>query len=327
MNELIQYLPENNCALVMAPPGFGKTYKTLNAIKKFKRKVIFIFPLRALCEEVFIEAKKMEINVCKIKSYQQGCDLVIATSESFNSYSSKCRLANYLIILDEFHLTYNWGESFRFELIRCWEFVATLDNPVILLSATMSKKNLVAVGEELNLNFELSYFINLGNLKLKNIPSKVIFYPSYLKRSLYSRIEFLSHGDGATLIFCKFRNEVAMWEKLLKRKGYKVISCVGGEAQEFMARLSVHKKWDFIIATSVVSHGVNLPIIKRIYFTYKVLEKDQYLQMVGRGGRDGGSFECVGMNSDLVSKKYLLYNFIHIMITSVVVYWKKIVWI
>ncbi len=77
----------------------------------------------------------------------------------------------------------------------------------------------------------------------------------------------------------------------LKSKEKSVLTCVGGESRDFVLQLNQEVQLDFIVATTVVSHGVNLPNIGKVYFTYNVENLDFYLQMLGRGGRSGESFE------------------------------------
>ena len=68
---------------------------------------------------------------------------------------------------------------------------------------------------------------------------------------------------------------------------------------------------DFIIATSVVSHGVNLPSIGRVIFLYRVQNTAHYIQMLGRGGRRGESVQYHVLNFNYFSKSKLMQAFIN----------------
>src|SRR5690606_22468385 len=102
---------------------------------------------------------------------------------------------------------------------------------------------------------------------------------------------FLEEKEASVkLIFCQYRTEVFQWEKELNENGFSCIPCVGGESKYMAKRLQENPRPDFIVATTVLSHGVNLPEIKKIYFTYKVSNIDFWVQMVARGGRKGEDY-------------------------------------
>ena len=59
---------------------------------------------------------------------------------------------------------------------------------------------------------------------------------------------------------------------------------------------SPNVRLDLIVATTAISHGVNLPEIHRIYFAYPFKNRDFWIQMVGRGGRKGECFQVHTMD-------------------------------
>ena len=126
---------------------------------------------------------------------------------------------------------------------------------------------------------------------------------------LLDDIQF-SRCSGVKLVFCPYRNQVKELEEKLKAGGLNVLSCVGGESSEFTQKLLTIKNLDVIVATSVVSHGVNLPAIAKIYFLQKIENSDFYLQMVGRGGRGGEEFELHTLNSNYFPKFELMQAYL-----------------
>ena len=58
--------------LITAPPGWGKTYKTLKMIKNSSRKWLYVSPLRALANEFLITAN--ESAICSISLRYQNLD-------------------------------------------------------------------------------------------------------------------------------------------------------------------------------------------------------------------------------------------------------------
>ena len=318
MKDLIDCLTFEDALIITAPPGWGKTYKLLDGIKNSNRKVLFIFPLRALCDEVEISAQNMSIDVLNIRSNK---DLKVLNSKKFQLVVSTPELLengselfqDYLIVLDEFHLFYYWGDSFRERMLSMYFEFTSFGLPIIFLTATLSNELKLRLEKELEFNYENIHHLNMGNQKLKNLPSNLLFYPRFLKKWLRDDFMF-SKKVGISLVFCQYREEVKQCEKQLKKLGHTVLSCIGGEASDFVNKLNHTENIDFIVATSVVSHGVNLPNISKVYFTFDVKNIDFYLQMVGRGGRAGEKFELHTFNNNYFSKNQLLYGFLCILI-------------
>ena len=316
MIEVLENIQSNDALILTAPPGWGKTYRLLAAIRSLERQVVFIFPLRALCDEVYLSALQKKIRVYNIRNlsdykdlHKAHFDLLLCTPELYRPMVDE----NIIHILDEFHLFYYWGDSFREKMNEIYQEIVCASYPLILLTATLSDTLKKRVESELKLNYQNIYHLNFGNQKLKNLPNRLFYYPP--KLSSYLRDDFMySSHKGASLVFCQYRQQVYSLKKDLERIGYKVLSCVGGEASDFIKELNQTVHFDFIVATSVVSHGVNLPKISKLYFLYNVSNLDFYLQMIGRGGRDGGFFEVHIQNNNYFSKKELLIGFFNVLI-------------
>lgn len=316
MDDLIESLEDETGLIITAPPGWGKTYKLLEALKKTRRKAVFVFPLRALCDEVYLQAVKKNMNVCNIRKQldldilkEDYFDLVLVTPECLNLKVIEQLSHDYVFIFDEFHLFFYWGDSFRTRMQEILIEVFSHSPACLFLSATMNQELLNRSKDLLELNFESIYHVNFGNQKLKNIPNKIYYYPRPCQNWMLDEIE-LNRTQGVKLVFCAYRNQVKALEKKWKERGLNVLSCVGGEAQDFILKLQDVESLDIIVATSVVSHGVNLPRICSLYFLYEVENLDFYLQMVGRGGRDGSHFELHTLNKDYFNKRVVYLSFL-----------------
>lgn len=280
----------NQLNLLIAPPGWGKTYKLLEWIKSSKGQFVFIFPLRALCEEVYLSALKKKISCLCLRNFKdQQCistikpKLLITTPELARSLD----LDDRIILIDEFHLFFYWGESFRESMLEFIEEHLAFAPRVILLSATIGDEILGKTKALFGGVYQQMRVWDFGNQSLKNLPRRIIYH-----RTKHSVVRLLELAEpGTSLVFCQYRSEVQELVSYLRSRGKKVLGCVGGEAYEFSIKLYEEEEWDIIVATTVVSHGVNLPVIKRVYFTYVVENLDFYLQMVGRAGRDGSSYD------------------------------------
>lgn len=312
MVELLENIQNEQAIILTAPPGWGKTYKLLEAISKLSRKVVFVFPLRALCDEVFTSAESFGINSCNCRSTQdfreidwEYITLVTTTPECIDIDFEVSSKVSPVLVLDECHLIYYWGETFREKMFEIYHTLLATGSPLILLSATINEPILEKFKFDLGFNYSDIIHVNIGNRELKNYPHRIYYYPKIFRKHLYTDL-FFAKSSGTKLVFCKYRQEVFELTKELEKRGCSVLSCVGGEAKRFMYKLQKIQALDFIVATNVVSHGVNLPQIAKIYFTYRVDNLDFYLQMIGRGGRDGSDFEIHTLNQDYFDRALLL---------------------
>lgn len=280
----------NDLLILTAPPASGKTYLISNLIEELKQIPLVISPLRALANE------------CLLK---WGASCIVMTPEEW----LKKRPANKVVILDEFHLFFYWGDSFRPSMWEAFYEVVQKADLVILLTATLTPE-MIGFIEDYQCQFNKILWVDHGNQKLKYTPAKYVkaYSPRWMK-------EFILEGDhnkGVNLIFCAYRSEVFYWEKLLKEKGFRVWSCVGGEAALFSLKSQVERPPHFIVATTVLSHGVNLPHISRIFFLYQIANLDFWIQMVARGGRRGESFEVYSLENPHGIKHNQLLNLLAI---------------
>jgi ATP-dependent DNA helicase RecQ len=312
--------------LLTAPVASGKTKLVVEFYRDHQFKVVFVSPLRALANEVFNKLKTAEKNVflaggelpleeCMEKFLQSNKSLFVATMELLSEdFLEACAEQNekIIFILDEFHLFYHWGDSFRPVLHD--RFLAILDtqSPVLGITATMSAELLEKLSDDLKFHHNLWFHINYGNHQLHRPPKKIhCFYQ--LKPQVFSRRmwkELREKDDNEIfLIFCSYRSEVDEFVARSRRMGFKSLGCVGGEVESFLSNLEASEgKIDCIFSTTTLSHGVNLPEIKKVFINYEVGNYDFWLQMIGRGGRRGSNYEIYTCDLFHSDKKQMLKN-------------------
>jgi len=291
----------NDLLLLISPPASGKTYW----IQQFKNSLeneslLVISPLRALADE------------CKEK---WGDSIVVMTPEEWMVKE----VFFSIVIFDEIHLNYYWGNTFRPLMWEVFYALTSEANLVILLTATVSlemKESLI----KLTPYFNHFYWCDFGNLKLKNNPEKYFLAPS---EAWMSQLIFLGpRGGGVNLIFCPYRQQVWKWCEELHRQGFNAWGFVGGEAGDVSKKLKHEKLPDFIVATTVLSHGVNLPEISCIFFLYQIKNQDFWIQMVARGGRKGEKFEVFSLEKPFGIKWNVVLNLIYIFFETLKMHWK-----
>jgi superfamily II DNA or RNA helicase len=192
--------------------------------------------------------------------------------------------------------------------------ITATSNLTVALTATFSKKIQIEVCL-FSSHFDSILWIDYGNQKLKFEPKKYVKAPS--KKWLIKQIQSSPKRDGVKLIFCQYREEVFEMERKLTSLGFFCHSCVGGEAHKLAQKLMTNSNPDFIVSTTVLSHGVNLPSIRKIYFLYQLNQLDFWIQMVARGGRKGEDFEVFSLEFPLAIRWNRWTNFFYVFYFSV----------
>jgi superfamily II DNA helicase RecQ len=254
-----------------SPPASGKTFWIQSLATASADSILVISPLRALADECH---------------HNWNGKISVMTPEEWLLKKTTAEI----VIFDEFHLLFYWGETFRPIMWEVFESLSVEAKLVVGLTATFSEKMQIAM-EKFSCAFDEIHWRDAGNQSLKWKPKRYF----RIHANLLSRAIFGLTPVGTSLIFCKYRNEVDVWEKKLRARGFRVWSCRGGEAAAFSKRVQSESAPDFIVATTVLSHGVNLPTIRRVFFLYPVGNKDFWIQMTARGGRRGEEFEVFAL--------------------------------
>ncbi len=257
--------------ILTSPPASGKTFWIKTFQEVIEKKLLVISPLRALADE------------CRSR---WGEDVTVMTPEEWLIHG------NYheVVIFDEFHLLTYWGDSFRPRMWEAFEDLSAHAEFVIGLTATFSRSFQERV-ELFSCHFDRILWSDHGNMKLKYLPCSYL----HLSKDLMEKSIVNLKPRGTSLIFCQYREEVLEWDKKIRSAGHRTWSCRGGEAAAFRKRVVEESPPDFIISTTVLSHGVNLPVISRIFFLYPVRNTDFWIQMTARGGRTGERFEVFAL--------------------------------
>lgn len=309
--------------LLTAPVAAGKTRMVVEYYRESTLKVVFVSPLRALANEVYTKLAQTEKNIYLAGGGHQPSasfagflkarkGLLVATMELLTEdFLEACaeQSGQILFILDEFHLFYHWGDGFRPILHDRFLGILETQCPVLGITATMSEEWIARLQGDLDYHCDYWIFLDFGNQKLHREPAKIHYYPP-VKPELFNRAfwrELRRKEDKEVfLLFCSFRSEVDELTARARRMGFRALGCVGGEVEVFLKELEeCEGKVDVIFSTTTLSHGVNLPEIRKVFINYEVGSYDFWLQMTGRGGRQGSPYEVFTFDKFHASKKDL----------------------
>jgi superfamily II DNA helicase RecQ len=294
---------------LIAPPASGKTYWIESFVRELAAKsVLIVSPLRALANE------------CQDK-WQGRIPIVTPEEWLLKTENGSAEI----VIFDEFHLYLHWGDSFRPKMWEAFYGLASQARLVIVLTATMSPE-MKKLLESFSLFYTQNILCDFGNRRLLHQPT---LYRKAPDRTFIENLILMGpRGPGVNLVFCQYRQEVFAWEQKLKKLGFRVWSCVGGEAKLMQQKMREEEVPDFIVATTVLSHGVNLPRISCIFFLYALHDVDFWIQMVARGGRRGEGYEVFAMENPHGIKWNRWTNFLAILVIGFKMklhqYWSQI---
>ena len=289
------------CHLI-APPGWGKTQMILQWAQE--RGVVFLSPLRAIVQELLVRAQSTgKVNAHLISNRQHGkvvaptCFaskrpfLLMATVETF-PFELLEQAPRLICVLDEIHLFYQWGEEFRPLL---WQRLLDLmvsQHGLLGLSATWGQRWHAEWQRDFSQEGKALIMVDLGNFTWLNPPTCIWQLPAPLF-SWYTKIVML-WGNGGVLLFCQYRQQVDQWLRYCQRWGISALGVKGGESAQFYQALAArNNQVQVIIATSVLSHGVNLPSVRWIIINHRLADLAFWVQMVARGGRRGEKYLVV----------------------------------
>lgn len=293
---------EKNLLILTAPPASGKTFWIKSFGETLSEDILIISPLRALADECHSSWPK---------------NLKVMTPEEWSIKKEKFKI----VIFDEFHLYHHWGNTFRPLMWEVYFELYEYASLTILLTATFSK-NIKAEVEDFIPQYHQVIWCDLGNMRLKYNPSN--YYKIPHRKMMEDLIFNLPRPEGVTLVFCQYRHEVHALANRLRSNDLTVWDCVGGEAKEMRIKMASGLIPDFIMATTVLSHGVNLPTIKRVHFLYAVKDADFWIQMVARGGRRGEEYQVFGMENPEGIKFSKWNNLLAIQWLSLKMFWYSI---
>lgn len=197
-----------------------------------------------------------------------------------------------IVIFDEFHLYFFWGDSFRPQMWESFYALASMSKLTVLLTATWNQQ-MQSEFKQFEVQFDEGLWIDFGNQVLKTYPVRYVKLPG--RDWVEDLVTCAPEGKETALIFCAYRDDVFKWGEKLRAQGYRVWTCVGGEARHMRTLIKSEAAPDYIISTTVLSHGVNLPVISKIYFFYELRDIDFWIQMVARGGRRGEKYEVFAL--------------------------------
>lgn len=205
------------------------------------------------------------------------------------------------LILDEAHCLVQWGETFRPAYRRLGAVrPALLANkpagtkmPIAAFTATADPAAQATITEVLRLQQPTQFLINPHRPNL-HLTVQAVWTPRGRRQQLRKFIDRHPHQVG--LVYVRTRQdaeELAVW---LNQSGLQTIAYHAGLSPQ--QRRQVEQQWlngklKFVICTCAFGMGINKPDVRWIAHFQSPLLLSEYVQEIGRAGRDGRPAEAL----------------------------------
>lgn len=320
----IRALTDGKDAIVHAPTGSGKTaiFATAGQVHKHQLTVV-IEPLLALIynqvqalQQQGIAAdyldhtrSKQDTERILTKACSGKLTLLYVTPERLQNKAfirAMQKTDLYMLVVDECHCITEWGYTFREAYLQIGDFIDNLPHkPVICAcSATLQDAQLKQIQKILRMKNPVICRCNLKRSNLILLKKDVSCRHKSLEKRLESRIKILHKcirkywTNGSVVIFAMTTSYVYALYNILNE-------IYPGQVARYHAQVKPEKlkqqmESDFLkgtkkimIATSAFSMGIDVPDIELLVHFNTPLSMTNYIQQIGRAGRDGCKAHCV----------------------------------
>jgi superfamily II DNA/RNA helicase len=208
-------------------------------------------------------------------------------------------MLNYLVI-DEAHLTVQWGDEFRPE----FQVIAGLRHSLLrklrsenrplfrtlLLSATYTKETIETLA---NLFGPPDKVQMISAVHLRPEPQYWFSHTGSFSEKESQVLEALRYSPRPFILYVTKQQDSVKWEKILKTNGYRRITRFDGKTSDTDRKRIIDEwienKLDGVVATSAFGVGIDKGDVRTVIHATIPETLDRYYQEVGRGGRDGKS--------------------------------------
>ena len=310
--------------LVIAPTGSGKSIiYQVPALVHSASLTLVIEPTLALIynqvhtlKEFGIAAdyldstrSKHEIETVLKKAMKGKLTFLYVTPERLQS-KTFCQAMEqvdlFMIVADECHCTTEWGYTFRDAYLKIGTFIDHLhEKPVICAcSATIPEDSLDEIAHLLHMNKPQVFCSDLKRENLILLKKDMTSTKKPLEKRLVERIKALDKfirkywNGGSVAIYALTTGYVdAIYNHLDSIYPGQVARC---HAQMKPDKLRHQMELDFLqgkrkimVATTAFGMGIDVPDVELVVHFHTPISMTDYIQQIGRAGRDGRKAHCV----------------------------------
>lgn len=323
--EIVQCLLAGQDALVVMPTGGGKSICFQLPALMGKGLTIVISPLVALMENQVQELRQRQLPAALLHSElpthqrrhtlwaleHQRLRLLYLSPETLLSPPVWDRLCHpdlviRGLILDEAHCLVQWGDTFRPAYRRLGAVRSALlqTKPagtriaIAAFTATADPSAQQTIQQVLGLNYP-KIFLQSPYRQNLHLSVRTVWTPRGRRQQLLHIIR--SQPGTAGLVYVRTRRDSAALAQWLQTQGYATAAYHAGLSAD--DRRSIEAAWLrgdrlFVICTSAFGMGINHPSVRWVVHFHLPHLLSEYVQEIGRAGRDGQPAEAISLVSE-----------------------------
>ncbi len=210
------------------------------------------------------------------------------------------------LVLDEAHCLAQWGDSFRPAYYRLGAVRSTLLQAkpagtriaIAAFTATADPATQQTIQQVLRLQQPQVFSANPYRSNLR-LTVQTVWTPRGRRQQLRQFLQ--AHLRQSGLIYVRTRRDGEALVEWLETQGYRTVAYHGGlPAQE---RRAIETSWlsgslPFVICTNAFGMGVNKPDCRWVIHFHAPILLSEYVQEIGRAGRDGKPAEALALVSE-----------------------------
>ncbi|GCF92788.1 ATP-dependent DNA helicase [Enterococcus florum] len=318
--EIIAPILEGESVFGMLPTGTGKTLCYQLAGYLMEGTVLIISPLISLMEDQVTqlslngEKRGIALNSLLSKGEKQfvlrhlaSYKFVFMSPEMFLAEPVQTALKQLkvaFLVVDEAHCISQWGVDFRPEYLKLAEGIQQLNiSPVLALTATATQ---AVRGDIQHLLFQRSVKEVIHPVDRPNI--RLFVRQGEKMQQLNALVSSLS---GAGIIYCATRKQVERIYHAIKQSESVAYYHGGltGQERRMLQQQFLTGKLRLLIATNAFGMGINKEDIRFVIHYDLPASPEDYLQEIGRAGRDGKTSQAILLYNEGDEKiHYFLQN-------------------
>ena len=301
--EIIEDILLNQNVVAMLPTGGGKSLLYQLPAYLLEGIIIVVSPLLSLMEDQVDQIRKFGekrvIALNSFRSFEEKMDAIhhlnqykflFISPEMFQNQSLMKKLQTMkiaLFVIDEAHCISQWGYDFRPDYLKLSDVYRKLNKPQILaLTATATNEVIEEMIEILSLSKVKKH---IHSVNRENIALKIVYCES-AEDKFNQLLNYIDLLQSPGIVYCGTRRTCEELTNQLIEKGIKNVAYYHG-GMELEQRILIQQQFlagqiNLIFCTSAFGMGINKPNVRFVIHYQYPVNIENYLQEIGRAGRD-----------------------------------------
>jgi ATP-dependent DNA helicase RecQ len=310
-DEVVRAAVDGRDTLALMPTGSGKSLTYQLAAMLRPEPTLVLSPLIALMKDqvdklppqVASTATFVNSSLTQEESASRLADVAAGKARLVYAAPERLRQARFvellarvgigLVVVDEVHCVSMWGHDFRPDYLFIRRALAKLGEPTVLgMTATATPAMAREIGDALGRRFEVVH----TSVARPNLRYDVVHVANSEERVaiLVERLHAL--GGGSAIVYARSRRSTEELARVLRSHGFRAEHYHAGLEPEERTRTQdefISGRTQVVVATTAFGMGIDKPDVRLVCLVNYPSSLEEYVQMVGRAGRDGEPSETL----------------------------------